>query len=159
MHLLPLQRKMSVQRKKIINLLKTGQLGNYQWRYHYEAALEKREEIIRLGDTRTLYYLLLIIQQCLRVPRDSGGWTLVGIAMRLCVELGLHRKKRSTVKATLQSELEKRLFWACYYFDRDLSFALGRPPSISDHDIDVEVRYDSTTVVGYMAKYPTSSFL
>lgn len=77
------------------------------------------------------------------MPRDVGGWTFVGIAMRLCVELGLHRKRRSSVESTLQSELEKRLFWACYYFDRDFAMALGRPPSISDHDIDVEVRQSS----------------
>jgi len=86
-----------------------------------------------------LSYLLLLIQQCLRVPRDPGGWTFIGIAMRLCVELGLHRKKRRNLCPTLASELEKRLFWACYYFDRDISIALGRPPCISDHDIDVEV--------------------
>jgi hypothetical protein len=102
--------------------------------------------MIRLGDVRTLSYLLLILQQCLRVPRDSGGWTFVGIAMRLSIELGLHRKKKTNSRPTLQSELEKRLFWACYYFDRDLAFALGRPPSISDHDVDIEVSYGSTAM-------------
>ncbi|RDW58435.1 hypothetical protein BP5796_12365 [Coleophoma crateriformis] len=120
----------------------TGDLGNYQWRHHHEAALEKREKILRLRDTRELSYLLLLIQLCVRVPRDVGGWTFVGIAMRLCVELGLHRKQRSHADRNLQSELEKRLFWACYYFDRDFAIALGRPPSISDHDIDVELPLD-----------------
>jgi len=96
---------------------------------------------MRLGDTRTLTYLLLMVQHCLRVPKDPAPWTFVGIAMRLCIELGLHRKKRQPYP-TLKSELEKRLFWACYYSDRELSIALGRPPSISDHDIDVELPLD-----------------
>ncbi|KAE9370898.1 hypothetical protein N431DRAFT_510353 [Stipitochalara longipes BDJ] len=105
--------------------------------------LEMRDKVLQLGDIRTLSYLLLLIQQCLRVPRDPGGWTFIGIAMRLCVELGLHRKKRRNLNPALGSELEKRLFWACYYFDRDISIALGRPPCISDPDIDVEPKIQS----------------
>jgi hypothetical protein len=124
----------------LLIVIQTGQLPYQQWRYHYELALEERYKIIRLGNTQTLAYLLLIIQQCLRIPRDPGGWTFIGVAMRICVELGLHRKKRQYLKPNLQSELEKRQFWACYYVDRDLALSLGRPPSINDCDIDVEVR-------------------
>ena len=59
--------------------------------------------------------------------------------MKMCVELGLHRRRRSNA-VSLKSELNKRLFWACYWHDREIAIAMGRPPSISDHDIDVEVR-------------------
>jgi hypothetical protein len=59
--------------------------------------------------------------------------------MRMCVELGLHRKRKSA-KLSLQSELKKRLFWSCYAYDRELAIVMGRPLSISDHDIDVDVR-------------------
>jgi hypothetical protein len=58
--------------------------------------------------------------------------------MKMCIELGLHRR-RSLKKISLKSELRKRLFWSCYYWDREISIAMGRPFSISDHDIDVEV--------------------
>jgi hypothetical protein len=64
--------------------------------------------------------------------------TLVGVAMRLCIELGLHRQKRKQAPSVI-SEIGKRLFWSCYYLDRELSVSLGRPSSIADHDIDVEV--------------------
>ena len=47
---------------------------------------------------------------------------LAGSAMRLCVELGLHRKKSKTTSPKVldpyQIELRKRLFWAAYCFDR-----------------------------------------
>jgi hypothetical protein len=65
--------------------------------------------------------------------------TFFGLAMKVCVELGLHRQKRSS-KVCLKSERNKRLFWICYWHERELAIAMGRPPSISDHDIDVEVR-------------------
>ena len=70
---------------------------------------------------------------------DASNRTFTGLAMRMCIELGLHRQKRSS-KVSLRSELNKRLFWSCYWWDREIAIALGRPPSISDHDIDVEVR-------------------
>lgn len=118
-------------------------------------ALDNREFILKLGDTRSLTYLLLLGQYCLRIPRDPGAWykypltlpfppthssnrTFFGLAMKMSIELGLHRKRR-TREISLQSELNKRLFWSCYSWDRELSIVMGRPPSISDHDIDAEV--------------------
>ncbi|PVH99770.1 hypothetical protein DM02DRAFT_468178, partial [Periconia macrospinosa] len=74
-------------------------------------------------------------------PTHKDIRTLVGIAMRLCIELGFHRRKR--IKSpSVKSESEKRLFWACYYLDRELSVSLGRPTSIADHDIDVQLPLD-----------------
>ncbi|RDW88310.1 hypothetical protein BP6252_00342 [Coleophoma cylindrospora] len=125
-----------------LEMTQSENLGNYQWKYHLEAALNLRDKILHLGNSRVLVYLLLLIQHCLRVPRHPGAWTFVGIAMRLCVELGLHRKKRSQTQPSLQSEIEKRLFWSCYYVDRELSIALGRPTCISDADIDVPLPLD-----------------
>ena len=61
--------------------------------------------------------------------------------MRLCIELGFHRRKRLS-SSSVKVEREKRLFWACYYLDRELSASLGRPTSIADHDIDVELPLD-----------------
>ncbi len=66
--------------------------------------------------------------------------TYVGAAMRLCIELGLHRKPRRNIPS-VEGEMNKRRFWTAYFLDRDISIALGRPPSISDHDIDADVGY------------------
>lgn len=73
------------------------------------------------------------------MPKDPGAWTFIGLAMKMCIELGLHRRRRYN-KITLTSEINKRKFWSCYAWDREISIAIGRPPSISDHDIDVEVQ-------------------
>ncbi|KAH6669955.1 fungal-specific transcription factor domain-containing protein [Halenospora varia] len=123
-------------------LEKTGDSsGLYFPERHYEVAIENRDVILRFGDTRSLTYLLLLGQHCLRMPKDPGPWTYIGLAMKMCIELGLHRRRRSS-KMSLKSELNKRLFWSCYWWDREISIALGRPPSISDHDIDAELPLD-----------------
>lgn len=38
--------------------------------------------------------------------------------------------------------MRKRIFWTCYYLDRQISIILGRPFAISDRDIDVELPLD-----------------
>lgn len=63
---------------------------------------------------------------------------LILFAVELCIMLGLHRKDTSS-GIGLGSELDKRLFWAVYSLDRHASISMGRPPAISDHDIDVLV--------------------
>jgi hypothetical protein len=77
-----------------------------------------------LRDIRSVQYLLLLALYSLRSPRNPGAWALAGLAVRQCIELGLHRK---TVSAELSTELELevRIFWSCYYLDRGVSVALG----------------------------------
>ncbi|EXJ82048.1 hypothetical protein A1O1_08117 [Capronia coronata CBS 617.96] len=108
---------------------------------YYYAALENREAILRLGDTRSLTYLMLLGQHCYRMPKEPGAWTFFGLAMKICIELGLHRQRRSA-RISVKSETNKRIFWTCYWHERESAMAMGRPPAISDHDIDVELPLD-----------------
>jgi len=86
--------------------------------------------------------LLLLALYCLRGVKNPGAWTLAGLAVRQCIELGLHRKASGN-EVTMEKELKAPIFWSCYYLDRGVSVALGRPPAISDGDIDVEVKRPS----------------
>ncbi|KAE9978160.1 hypothetical protein BLS_000838 [Venturia inaequalis] len=116
-------------------------MGSFSPEALYDQALENRETILQLGDTRSLTYLLLLGQHSVRMPRGPGAWTFFGLAMKMCIELGLHRKRRSW-KISFESELNKRLFWSAYAYDRELAIVMGRPPLISDHDIDVDLPLD-----------------
>lgn len=58
----------------ILTCFQTGENGDYQSDYHFEAALDKKEAILSLGDARSLTYLLLLAQQCLRTPKNLGAW-------------------------------------------------------------------------------------
>lgn len=118
-----------------------GETGYFWSNEHYEIALKNMDIVLRYRDVRSLDYLLLMTLYCTRAPRDPGAWTFIGMAMRLCIELGLHRRQRHR-QYNLQSELNKRRFWTAYFLDRDISIAIGRPPSISDHDIDIELPLD-----------------
>ncbi|KAF2761813.1 fungal-specific transcription factor-like protein [Pseudovirgaria hyperparasitica] len=72
--------------------------------------------------------------------RDDEGlaWRVVGLAARLCMELGLHR--RETYETLFKTPEEKdegvRLFWSIYVLDRRWSFGTGMPFALQDADID-----------------------
>ncbi|KAI2618408.1 fungal-specific transcription factor domain-containing protein [Hypoxylon sp. NC1633] len=118
-----------------------GEVGHFFSDQHYDLAFDDLDSVLRLRDARTVNYLLLMALYCIRAPRDPGAWTYVGCAMRLCIELGLHRRTRRQ-QPGIEGEMDKRRFWTAYFLDRDICIAVGRPPSISDHDIDAELPLD-----------------
>lgn len=61
---------------------------------------------------------------------------------RIAIDLGLHRQTAAMEKLGFDVEMRKRLFWSCYTMDRQVSIPLGRPFSISDRDIDVQLPLD-----------------
>ena len=67
--------------------------------------------------------------------------------MRLCIGLGFHRRASLNNSTFLVAEMRKRIFWACYCMDRQLSITLGRPFAISDHDIDIDVGLPGLTIL------------
>lgn len=120
----------------------SGEAGAYFFSdKHFDAAYNDIGSVLKLRDTRSLDYLLLMTLYCTRAPRDPGAWTYIGLAVRLCIELGFHRKHHEQIP-TLQNELEKRRFWTAYFLERDICIAIGRPFSLSDHDIDADLPLD-----------------
>lgn len=102
-----------------------GEVGPFYAEQHYEAALQNLDAVMELGDSRSVVYLLLLSLFCLKGASSPGAWTMAGLAMRLCIELGMHRKSPKSER-TIETELEARIFWSCYYLDRGLSVALGK---------------------------------
>ena len=69
--------------------------------------------------------------------RESTSWRLIGLAARVCLELGLHR--RETYEAMQEaSEREQTIlvFWSIYVLDRRWAFGTGMPFALQDADID-----------------------
>ncbi|RDW69874.1 hypothetical protein BP6252_08894 [Coleophoma cylindrospora] len=116
----------------------TGRCGDYLSDEHHECAMRYKDAIVHFLDRRSVIYLSLAAIYSLRTPTKPGPWVLILFAVELCIMLGLHRKASST-GIGLSSELDKRLFWSVYSLDRHSSISTGRPPAISDHDIDALV--------------------
>ncbi|KAG0086721.1 Transcriptional activator of fatty acid utilization [Podila epicladia] len=70
----------------------------------------------------------------------SGGrvWVMLGMAIRMAQDLGMHRNSARWHLPPLETEVRKRLWWSCYVMDRWVSASMGRPVEIDDNDCDVD---------------------
>ncbi|KAK9460922.1 fungal-specific transcription factor domain-containing protein [Lipomyces oligophaga] len=111
---------------------------------YYQTAMEYHlDALIAQDDLQSIQGLILLTMFAINEPRSLNVWQAVGILIRMCVDFGLHREP-SPLISLLQREIRKRTFWAAYIFDRSVSFALGRPISISDSDVNVSLPFNLT---------------
>lgn len=72
-------------------------------------------------------------------PQGIHTWNLFGLVVRSATAFGLNQRLRTNEYTLEQVEMRNRLFWSIYNMDRLLSISLGRPLSIDEIDIDVEM--------------------
>lgn len=106
----------------------------------FQAALRFREYAILPNTIVGLQAVLFLTQYATLNPSRLNCWYLIGVGMRICVDLGLHQDLDPSVDIS-ESLLEtrRRLFWSMYSFDRSMSLGSGRPCEISDDVIRVEM--------------------
>ncbi|XXH00784.1 hypothetical protein Hte_007135 [Hypoxylon texense] len=129
----------------------------------YASAETLFEHVMRLNSLESIQAILCCAMYSIRSPVGVSVWTLSGLALRQCIELGLHRKiPWSKVEHNvLKSQMRRRVFWCSYNLDRAVAITLGRPVGINDSDIDVEYPLDiddeNITVSCLLAEPRTSS--
>lgn len=62
----------------------------------------------------------------------------VAYALRLCQNLGIHRRVTYGATPSVEDELRKRAFWCLIPLDSVVCTVLGRPCSIQDEDYDID---------------------
>ncbi|KAH7010186.1 fungal-specific transcription factor domain-containing protein [Ilyonectria destructans] len=74
--------------------------------------------------------------------RSSKGWLFCGMAFRLTHEMGLHldptRWSNSKSESSVDREVLRRVYWAAFIADKQLSLFFGRPPALYPHESDVQ---------------------
>ncbi|KAJ5832866.1 hypothetical protein N7474_001177 [Penicillium riverlandense] len=106
---------------------------------------------------------LLLALYNLRSNSNSSVWYMIGLAMRTCVDFGLHREACYRRIGPHEAELRRRLFWSVYLMERYTASSSGRPFSIAEEEIDaappsnLEDSMDSDDMINRMFNYPSSS--
>lgn len=134
----------------------TIQVYKYDWQSlpsaesHHIRAMAEINPVLAHGSIEALQALLLLVQYRTgsSIKDNSASmWHTIGIALRMSLELGLHRESAYPLKRTSDldasklhayrsQELARRCFWSVICFDRITSNILGRPLGIQDEDID-----------------------
>ncbi|CAG8717980.1 5769_t:CDS:2, partial [Racocetra persica] len=86
----------------------------------------------------TIIQALLLLAAYHRSAVDSVTWLYSGMAIRTAQEMGLHRNPAKWSFSARQTEIRKRLWWACVLNDIFTSASLGRPLTICEIDCDVD---------------------
>lgn len=112
---------------------------------YYLAALPFLENAIRPMNLETLQCFALIAQYSLVTPTRTASYWVVGLAARLCQQLGITEEAtiapvdRKAHFNALEIDMRRRLFWVITSMEFGLAHSLGRPSSFGvgpDH-IDV----------------------
>lgn len=111
------------------------------------------------GGLEELQAVLLLAGLALLRPVAPGLWYIIGVALRLSVDLGLHYEdsdpdldaldvkieagsdqtgSRSLGRRQWTRDLRRRLWWSVYSLDRLVSTCVGRPCGITDQVITTE---------------------
>lgn len=99
---------------------------------HISAARESRT-------VQNIEAMTLLVMFHLRSTSSHGLWYMIGLAMRTSIDLGLHRAAHEQNLDDPLVQRRRRLFWSVYSLERTIAVSLGRPLSIADNQIDVEL--------------------
>ncbi|ODH50355.1 hypothetical protein GX48_03470 [Paracoccidioides brasiliensis] len=112
---------------------------------YYLAALPFLDDCTRKMDISTLQCFALIAQYSLLTPTRTAAYWVVGVAVKLCQDLGLTDEATITKSSSgpldcLELDMRRRLFWIITSMEYGLSHSLGRPSAFgATHDhINVE---------------------
>ncbi|KAF2623200.1 hypothetical protein BU25DRAFT_494418 [Macroventuria anomochaeta] len=111
-------------------------IGEKHLAYFQHATTHYLDGLLKDDSVETVQGLLLVAQFAVNEHRSANAWLVIGQAIRTAVDLGLHRLQPATFDL-YKSEMRKRVFWAAYALDRNISITLGRPCAIRDEDIDI----------------------
>ncbi|KIL94314.1 hypothetical protein FAVG1_02877 [Fusarium avenaceum] len=127
----------------------------------FRTALTFRESAILPNTIVGVQSILFLVQFATLNPSLLDAWYLIGVGMRMCVDLGLHQDPQplDSVSTSLL-ETRRRLWWSMYSFDRSMSLGCSRPTEISDSAINVslptfriETSATAVEVHGYLQRY------
>lgn len=109
--------------------------------HHFDAVFSSSNRLEALQGM-----LLLCLYSVMR-PAVPGVWYVLGTALRICLDLGLHQEDVSHSRWLSEGDqkeydvqtmdMRRRLFWCTYALDRQVCVYLGRPFGIPEESIKV----------------------
>lgn len=105
------------------------------WRF-YEISRRLLPDVVVASSMTSVQACVL---QGIFLPSAAGrdaGYNLLGLALRMAVNMGLHRASGAGALHPHVRELRCRLWWSVYVAERIFSIEMGRPLAISDAEID-----------------------
>ncbi|EPS36154.1 hypothetical protein H072_10342 [Dactylellina haptotyla CBS 200.50] len=113
----------------------------------YLSALTHLEAVVGAMNLSTLQCFCLMGQYSLLTPTRTGIYHIIGLATRLCIDLGLNQESTITKDIfgnpldPLTVDMRRRLFWVTSSMESGLSHILGRPSGFCTGDTFTDVQF------------------
>ncbi|KAJ5095207.1 hypothetical protein N7532_007498 [Penicillium argentinense] len=106
-------------------------------------------------DIRNIQIFAIVATYHFHTDDDAMAYRLIGLAARMCLETGLHRKDALVKSFPLEDQWNDitRIFWTVYSLDRRWSLGTGLPFTIQDEDIDPNLPEPDTPYLRCMISY------
>ncbi|KIW44407.1 uncharacterized protein PV06_02879 [Exophiala oligosperma] len=95
-------------------------------------------KILSALSIRSVTLFILTAHFHFQKDEEAQAWRFIGIAARLCLEMGLHRSEN--ISKSFPDEADRleavRNFWVVYALDRRYSFGTGLPFALQDQHLD-----------------------
>ncbi|KAI4594487.1 hypothetical protein KJ359_008276 [Pestalotiopsis sp. 9143b] len=114
-------------------------LGNRESTLHREAKYMLDIELERPGGIPSVQALLLLGDLECGVGRDNTGWMYSGMANRLAFDVGLHLDCSNNGLSDREVSIRHMTMRACVIYDKYWALFLGRPTSIKNQDIGMDL--------------------
>ncbi|KAI5890629.1 uncharacterized protein SCHCODRAFT_02690565 [Schizophyllum commune H4-8] len=108
------------------------------WKWLTQVPLIRRKSLFMLPSVHELQYYGIVLTCVFGTSAPQSAWPILGISIRYCQEMGIHRKSADPHFVNNENEHWNRAFWSLVTSDRIVSSFLGRQPCISADDIDAD---------------------
>ena len=115
---------------------------------YYLAALPFLERSIRPMNILTLQCFALIAQYSMVTPTRTAAYWVVGLAMRLCQEMGITEEATlirndngQMITDALEIDMRRRMFWIVTSMEMGLAHSLGRPSALGTTIEHIDVAF------------------
>ncbi|KAJ5973083.1 transcriptional regulator family: Fungal Specific TF [Penicillium vulpinum] len=105
----------------------------------YHAACKLIPDILLVASQESVQVFLLLATYSLPVSTGGLAYTYYGLAMKMAIQNGMHRKYQGGNCDSRTIEIRNRLFWTVYTVEKYVSILHGRPMSIARSEINADM--------------------
>lgn len=108
----------------------------------YQLAARLIPDIMAIASLESVQACLLLASYSLPIDSHGLGYTYAGLAVKMAIQNGMHRRYTGSDLDVRTVEMRNRLWWSAYTMEKRVSVLHGRPASITSFEIDVELPKD-----------------
>ncbi|KAF7197918.1 putative transcriptional regulatory protein [Pseudocercospora fuligena] len=108
----------------------------------YQMAAELIPDMIAEASVNSVQAFLLLAHYTLPLDTYGLAYTYLGLALKMAIQNGMHRKYTGNDLDMGTVEFRNRLWWTTYRLEKRIGILHGRPTSISSSEVDAEYPSD-----------------